>query len=157
MAGIQNTKLKGLLAPRVIKQRGFPQRAWEDTVSSWLRHHLLSPAGERPRVNSTDSRGSAFSVYILRDSIAQESNHMCTSLQIQNSRWKSGLEGREETKDSCPQEGLGLCGALITRALKPEFWFETRRLTSTCVTLTRFLSQSHLLAYKTEITGVATK
>lgn len=34
MAGIQNTKLKGLLAPRVIKQRGFLKQGLERTLIS---------------------------------------------------------------------------------------------------------------------------
>lgn len=98
----------------------------EKAASSCLEQHLLSPAGEHSRVNSANSHGSAFSAYILRDPISQESNPMCTSLQTQNSKWKlgSGMElkrGRKKIKDSCLQDGLWHCGMLTARALKPEF------------------------------------
>lgn len=91
MAGIQNTKLKGLLAPRVIKQRGFLKQGLEWTlISSWLKQHLFLLTANTLQVNSTELHSSIFSIFMLRDIVSDEPNHMCTLPQIQSSRWKSG-------------------------------------------------------------------
>lgn len=131
MAGIQNTKLKGLLAPRVIKQRGFLKQGLEWTlISSWLRQHLFLLMANTLQVNSTDLHGSTFSVFILRDIVSEEPNHTCAPPQIQSIRWKSesavelGRGGGDRNFSRMPFNCINL------RTLKPDFlvWTQTASL-----------------------------
>lgn len=152
MAGIQNTKLKGLLAPRVVKQRGFwglerrlPLPAWSSICCLLLANTpqltLLTPMVLLSRLTSSETP-------------SQESNRMCTSLQTQNSRWKSGVgrtEEREEEDKRLMSPGRPLTVWNVNRKSSEVGILDLKngRLTFTWVTLTRFLSQLGLFTYKT--------
>ena len=150
MAGIQNTKLKGLPAPRVIKQRGFLKWGLEWTlISSWLKQHLFLLTANALWVNSTDLPGSTVSVFILRHIVSDEPNHMCTRPQIQSSRWKSGSvmvlgDGKETETSPSPKCSLtGQNHSSDNSEANPMFlvWTQTVLLTMS-VTSRKFLSQS---------------
>lgn len=158
MAGIQNTKLKGLLAPRVVKQRGFrglerrlPLPAWSSICCLLLANTpqltLLTPMVLLSQLTSSETPS-------LRSQTACVP-HFKPRTAGKN-RGVGWTEEREEEDKRFMSPGRPLTVWNVNRK-SPEVGIldlKNGRLTFTWVTLTRFLSQLGLFTYKTEITGV---